>query len=193
MRRLLALLAVLALAAVLVVGLTQAGGGGTPEQDATAFDLDAAKERLQGSPAPLAALHEQSAEILDGGTDAFEERLRELRGHPVVINKWASWCLPCREEFPVFQQVATDRGKAVAFLGVNGHDAREPAREFLDERPLPFPSYRDFDEDIARAIEAPANYPITVFVDRRGETAYIHQGPYRDAAALEADIDRYLP
>jgi thiol-disulfide isomerase/thioredoxin len=185
------ILGVLMLTAVVVVGLSQAGGGGE-EEPAPAFDLDAALARLEGAPAPLAALHRQSSKLLEGGVPAFEKRLRELRGTPVVINKWASWCGPCRAEFPVFQRVATARGKEVAFLGSNSGDSTDPAREFLAEYPIPFPSYLDPDEKIARAIEAPANYPITVFVDARGDTAFIHQGPYETEQDLNADIDRYL-
>ena len=109
-----------------------------------------------------------------------------------MINKWASWCNPCRAEFPAFQQVATARGKQVAFLGVNASDARDPARRFLADFPVPFPSYVDPDEKIARRLKAPANYPITVFVDRAGKTAFIHQGGYTSQADLERDIDQYL-
>jgi cytochrome c biogenesis protein CcmG, thiol:disulfide interchange protein DsbE len=185
------ILGVLMLTAVLVVGLSQAGGG-SEEEPAPAFDLDAALARLDGAPAPLARLHAQSSELLDGGVPAFEQRLKELRGKPVVINKWASWCGPCRAEFPVFQRVATTRGKEIAFLGSNSSDATDDARDFLERYPIPFPSYLDPDEKIASAIEAPANYPITVFVDKRGETAYIHQGPYETERDLNADIDQYL-
>jgi cytochrome c biogenesis protein CcmG, thiol:disulfide interchange protein DsbE len=184
------ILGVLILTAALAVGLTQAGGGG--EEEAAPFDLQAALAQLEGAPEPLARLHEQSSELLEGGVPAFKARMRELRGTPVVINKWASWCGPCRAEFPVFQRVATERGKEIAFLGSNSSDSTEPAREFLAEFPIPFPSYLDPDEKIARAIKAPANYPITVFVDERGETAFIHQGPYETERDLNADIDRYL-
>ena len=181
---------VLALTAVLAVGLSQAGGGATPE--AAPFDLRDARRQLAGAPRPLAALHEQSAELLGGGVPAFQARLDALEGHPVVINKWASWCNPCRAEFPAFQQVATRHGREIAFLGVNSHDSTQPARRFLARYPVPFPSYVDPDENIARALKAPANYPVTVFLDARGDTAFIHQGAYRDSASLEADIDRYL-
>jgi cytochrome c biogenesis protein CcmG, thiol:disulfide interchange protein DsbE len=188
------ILGVLMLTAVIVVGLSQAGGGGDEDPTPTAppFDLQAALAELEGAPAPLAALHAQSSELLDGGVPAFNARLDELRGTPVVINKWASWCGPCRAEFPVFQRVATERGKEVAFLGTNSGDSTQPAREFLAEYPIPFPSYLDPDEKIAREIKAPANYPITVFVDARGKTAFIHQGPYETEQDLTADIDRYL-
>jgi cytochrome c biogenesis protein CcmG, thiol:disulfide interchange protein DsbE len=187
------ILGVLMLTAILVVGLSQAGGDSDETTEpAAAFDLQAARRQLDGAPAPLAALHEQSAQLLDGGVPAFEKRLAALAGRPVVINKWASWCGPCRAEFPVFQQVATERGKEVAFLGVNSHDSSAPARDFLAEYPIPFPSYVDPDEKIASSIKAPANYPITVFLDARGETAFIHQGPYETEQDLTADIERYL-
>jgi cytochrome c biogenesis protein CcmG, thiol:disulfide interchange protein DsbE len=183
-------LGVVVLTVVLVVGLSQAhksdGGKAQP------FDLSTAQRRLQGAPAPLAKLHAQSSKLLEGGVPGFEARLASLRGHPVVINKWASWCNPCRAEFPAFQQAATARGRQVAFLGVNGFDSSTPARHFLAEFPVPFPSYVDPDEKIARRIKAPANYPITVFLDRHGKTAFIHQGGYTTGAQLERDIDRYI-
>jgi cytochrome c biogenesis protein CcmG/thiol:disulfide interchange protein DsbE len=182
------------LTAVLVIGLSQAGErteDPTTEESAP-FDLAAAQRQLAGAPAPLAELHAQSSQLLEGGVPAFRKRLKELRGTPIVINKWASWCGPCRAEFPAFQQLATKRGKEIAFLGINASDATSDAREFLAEYPVPFPSYRDPDEEIARAVQAPANYPITLFVDERGRTAFIHQGGYTSEEDLAADVERYL-
>jgi thiol-disulfide isomerase/thioredoxin len=193
MRRAAAIFAGLALAALLIVGLSQAGGDGGATSAERPFDLAQARRDLAGAPAPLAALHAQSARLIEGGPAAFRKRLAELRGHPVVVNKWASWCGPCRTEFPIFQSQAARHGKRVAFLGLNSGDSREPARRFLRAAPVPFPSYVDPDEDIARTIRAPANYPITIFFDPRGKLAFIHQGGYRDEADLAADIRRYLP
>ena len=193
MRRLFLVLGAVALVAVVAIGLAQAGGSGDePEQAAAPFDLDRAKQQLAGAPAPLAALHEQSSTILAGGKRAFEQRLAELEGHPVVINKWASWCRPCRAEFPVFQQVATDRGKELAFLGLNAEDKRPAAETFLADRPLPYPSYEDPDEAIARTLKASKYFPMTIFIDTNGQTAFIKAGEYTSRAELEADIDRYL-
>jgi cytochrome c biogenesis protein CcmG, thiol:disulfide interchange protein DsbE len=187
------LLGVVILTGVLVVGLSQAGDKGAgPATSQAPFDLATAKRELAGAPAPLAALHAQSGELLGGGIPAFERRLGELKGHPVVINKWASWCNPCRAEFPAFQQLATERGKDIAFLGLNAGDSEQPARKFLGQYPVPFPSYEDPDEKIARELKAPANYPITLFLDARGKTAFIHQGGYTSKQQLAADVERYL-
>jgi cytochrome c biogenesis protein CcmG/thiol:disulfide interchange protein DsbE len=187
------ILGVVILTGVLVVGLSQAGDKGVePVTTEAPFDLQDAKRQLAGAPAPLAALHAQSAQLLGGGVPAFEKRLAALKGHPVVINKWASWCNPCRAEFPAFQQLATERGKEIAFLGLNAGDSAQPARKFLAEYPVPFPSYEDPDEEIAREIKAPANYPVTLFVDAGGKTAFIHQGGYTSKEQLAADVERYL-
>ena len=192
MRRIAAILGGLVLAALLVIGLVQAGSGGgtTPRRT---FDLAKAQRELAGAPAPLASLHRQAARLLDGGRPAFRRRMATLKGYPVVVNKWASWCGPCRTEFPIFQSEAVKEGKRVAFVGVNAGDSRDPARRYLRATPLPFPSYVDPSEKIARSIRAPANYPITVFFDRRGRLLYIHQGGYRRQADLAADLRRYLP
>jgi thiol-disulfide isomerase/thioredoxin len=194
MRRVLVLFAAAALVALVAIGLGQARRDDDESRAGAAaaprFDLDHAKQRLAGAPAPLAALHAQSNALLPGGVSAFRERLRALRGYPVVVNKWASWCGPCRNEFPILEQVATARGKEVAFLGVNVRDKDPAARAFLDRRPLPYPSYTDPDEEIGRALETPALYPVTVFIDARGKR-FTHVGEYRTEADLAADVDRY--
>ena len=189
MRRVLYILAAAALVDVVVVGLDQAGRDDEDKAPAQTFDLEKASQQLAGAPAPLAALYEQPNTILESG---FDKRVAALKGHPIVINKWASWCRPCRAEFPIFQQVTTERGKEVAFLGVNAADKRPAAEKFLDERPLPYPSYEDPDEDIARELEAAKFFPMTVFVDANGDTAFVKAGEYTSRAELEADIDKYL-
>jgi cytochrome c biogenesis protein CcmG, thiol:disulfide interchange protein DsbE len=145
----------------------------------------------KGAPPKLAAIHEQADELLDGGTEAFEGRVRELRGTPIVVNKWASWCGPCRAEFPFFQSQAAEHGAKVAFLGVNSNDGEDSAREFLSEFPVPYPSYLDPKLEIAAAIDAAVEFPATAFYDSEGEIAYVRRGGYASEDELAADIERY--
>src|SRR5207248_11367599 len=113
-------LAVVALVVILVIGLTQASHNAPSQAAAGRFDLRAAQRRLAHAPEPLRSLYAQANQLLAGGRSAFARRMGRLRGHPGVINKWASWCIPCRAEFPMFQTVAARRGTQVAFVGVNG-------------------------------------------------------------------------
>jgi thiol-disulfide isomerase/thioredoxin len=173
----------------LVIGLTQASGGG--EDDGTSFDLPAAKRELATAPAPLKGVYAQANELIGGGKSAFDGRLDQLRGHPVVVNKWASWCGPCQAEFAIFQSVAQEKGKQVAFLGIDGHDVDTAAKRFLAKRPLPFPSYTDPDDEIATDHKVAVGFPMTMFIDRAGKTAFIHTGQYKTRADLLRDIERY--
>jgi cytochrome c biogenesis protein CcmG/thiol:disulfide interchange protein DsbE len=191
MRRLLAVLAGIALVAVLVIGLTQAGGKDSGEK-LPPFDLPAAKQKLAQAPAPLNGLYAQANELLGGGKPAFDRRLAALKGHPVVVNKWASWCVPCQSEFPILESVATKQGSQVAFLGINGRDVDTAANRFLAKRPLPFPSYKDPKDVIATDRKIAVGFPMTMFLDRKGKTAFIHAGTYTSADQLTRDIDRYL-
>lgn len=187
MRRALPLILGLGLGLILAIGIFQATGG-TEEEKAPPFSLEQSLAKLRGAPEPLAGLHAQASDLVEG---SVEKRLAELKGHPVVVNKWASWCGPCRAEFPVFQQVATELGKEVAFLGINASDNREDAADFLRQFPLPFPSVVDPSEAMARKAGMPANYPMTAFYDARGKRTFVHQGQYRSAGDLRADIERY--
>jgi len=140
----------------------------------------------------LTALHGQAGRLLGGGTAAFHARLAQLRGYPVVVNKWASWCGPCQVEFPSFQRASVRFGRQVAFLGVDGKDHDQAAVAFLARFPVSYPSYSDPGEAIARSIQAATYYPQTLYLDRRGKVVYDHAGPYLNAAALAQDIQRYL-
>jgi thiol-disulfide isomerase/thioredoxin len=188
-RRILLLLGAVGVVAVVVIGLSQANTGGDPGTSTLSAQEQRAK--LAGAPAPLAALHRDAGRLLDGSTSEVQARLKSLRGHAVVVNKWASWCGPCRLEFPVFQRVGVKLGKQVAFVGLDGKDNVGDARRFLRDNPVPYPSYQDPDERLARKLKAGTYYPTTVFISADGKIAYTHQGGYVDDAKLEADIRRY--
>ena len=173
------------IAACACVALAACGSEEQPER----VEIDPA--RLAGAPAALAKVHSQAGRLLDGGAEAFKRRLKELRGYPVVVNKWASWCGPCRHEFPFFQEQALKRAKRVAFLGVDSNDNDRDAREFLRDYPVPFPSYNDPKLEIAAVFGAVQAFPSTAYYDSKGELAYVHQGGYPSEAKLAADIERY--
>jgi len=184
---------VIALGAAIGVGLKQAssdGGTASAYPEALKPSATEVQQKLGGAPAPLAALHAQSNELLGGERAALRERLAQVKGHPAVVNVWASWCGPCRAEMPVLQRVALDRGREVAFIGVNRKDERGAARRFLRRAPLSFPSYEDPDGEIYDWYGL-AGAPATVFYDERGRRAFVHQGPYTSVEALEEDVDRY--
>jgi cytochrome c biogenesis protein CcmG/thiol:disulfide interchange protein DsbE len=180
----LAALVTLALATLLGAGC------GASEGDLDGSHPDYAKA-LAGSPPPLAALHKQGNELLGGGIDAYEKRIASLHGYPVVANIWASWCGPCRQEFPVLQKLAARYGKKVAFLGVNSEDSTDAAATFLGEVPVPYPSYTETGKDILYSVGGAGGFPDTAFYDRAGKLVSLHQGPYRDESELEADVRRY--
>jgi cytochrome c biogenesis protein CcmG/thiol:disulfide interchange protein DsbE len=146
---------------------------------------------LAGAPTPLAALYMEGNELLPGGTDAFEKRIAALKGFPAVVNVWASWCGPCRFEFPTLQKLSAKYGKRVAFLGVDSQDSDDAAATFLAEAPVPYPSYTDPDQGIAEAIGATRGLPDTAFYRRDGELCYLKQGPYTEHAELTTDIQRF--
>ncbi len=188
-KALIAGLAALVVAAV-VVGLSQTETT-TEAPVSAALSTEQIAERLRGAPAPLAAVHAQANDLLGGERTAVRERLEALKGHPVVVNKWASWCGPCRAEFPHFQSLSVELGKEVAFLGLNSGDNRGDAMEFLEEFPVSFPSFTDPNEKVALDLGASAAYPVTIFYDASGEKTHVKQGQYATEAALRADIERY--
>jgi cytochrome c biogenesis protein CcmG/thiol:disulfide interchange protein DsbE len=167
-------------AAILLVCLAilaTAGCGAEPKAGATATSL--------------AALDAQANQLLGGGPTAFAKQVKALHGHPIVVNQWASWCGPCRFEFPFFQRLAAQYRGRVAFLGVDAQDNKGDAERFLKQRPLPYPSYFDLSADTARTFKGGLAWPTTAFYDTGGKLTRTHPGAYATQAKLDEDIRRY--
>jgi cytochrome c biogenesis protein CcmG/thiol:disulfide interchange protein DsbE len=110
---------------------------------------------------------------------------------PVVVNKWASWCGPCRSEFPFFGSQAKKRKGEVVFVGVNSQDNRADAKEFLEEHPVPYKHFEDPNQDIAASFNGVQGFPVTAYYGADGKREFVHYGGYASEAQLAEDIDRY--
>jgi cytochrome c biogenesis protein CcmG/thiol:disulfide interchange protein DsbE len=127
---------------------------------------------------------------LPGGVDEFEAYVAK-HDKPVVVNKWASWCGPCRFEFPFFDSQAKKRKGEVVFVGVNSEDNRADAQDFLAEHPVPYKHFEDPRQEIAASFNGVQGFPVTAFYRADGEREYVHIGGYASEADLAEDIERY--
>ncbi len=120
-----------------------------------------------GKPAPDFALKSTTGQNL---------RLSEYRGEVVMINFWATWCGPCRQEMPLLDDLY-NRYERVGFklLGVNIDDDSQRAIDMMRELGVNFPVLFDATKDVSKLYDVNA-MPVTVIVDREGNVRHIHQG-----------------
>lgn len=179
-----------ALLAALLAAALLAACGSEDGESSPAPDYEAA---LQQAPPKLARLYANGDELITGGEEAFDETLESVRGYPVVVNNWASWCGPCRTEFPWFQRAAAEHLDEIAFLGVNSEDSPEAYETFLRDRPVPYPSVEDPGMEIGEWIGTTlvGGLPNTFFYDREGKLLYAHQGQYTSEDDFRADLEKY--
>ena len=126
-----------------------------------------ASSGLTGQPAPDFALKSSTGQNL---------RLSEYRGDVVMINFWATWCGPCRQEMPLLDELYA-RYQRVGFnlLGVNIDDDSSRAMAMIRELGVSFPVLFDASKDVSRLYEVDA-MPVTIIVDREGNVRHVHQG-----------------
>ena len=122
---------------------------------------------LEGQPAPDFALKSASGANL---------RLSEYRGDVVLINFWATWCGPCRQEMPLLDDLYT-RYERVGFklLGVNIDDDSRRAMQMVEELDVSFPVLFDERKEVSKLYKVEA-MPVTVLVDRDGNVRHVHHG-----------------
>ena len=102
--------------------------------------------------------------------------LAELKGHPVVLNFWASWCGPCRKEHPVLEWGAREFGSQAVFMGIVFEDTEDNARTFLQEMGASFPQLIDPKSRISVDYGV-SGVPETYFIDANGIIMGKHVGP----------------
>jgi cytochrome c biogenesis protein CcmG/thiol:disulfide interchange protein DsbE len=185
----------LPLVAALILGACGSGSGGSADgasaDSGSQPPSTSEAPSTSGLPRALAANAKQANQIVGEGTDDFQKRLEQLRGHPVVVNQWASWCTSCRFEFPFFADAVKRYRAEVAFVGLDSQDDRGSAESFLEEFPVGFPSILDPDARVAGANGGGQAWPTTMFFDRKGELVNVKLGAYATAELLRQDIERW--
>jgi cytochrome oxidase Cu insertion factor (SCO1/SenC/PrrC family)/thiol-disulfide isomerase/thioredoxin len=143
---------------------------------------------LEGSPPALVSLHHQAARII-GNYSGLARRIHSLRGYPIVLNVWASWCVACRAEFNLFAAASDRYGKRVAFIGADADDSAGDARAFLQQHRVSYPSYTVSTTQLTFA--SIIGLPDTIFISKSGKVAYFHSGQYASQSDLDSDIASY--
>jgi cytochrome c biogenesis protein CcmG/thiol:disulfide interchange protein DsbE len=115
--------------------------------------------------------------------DGPKVTLSGLRGRPMVVNVWASWCPPCAREMPYLVQARAAAGDRVLFLGIDLEDAREQGLAWARDLGMNFPSVYDPDGDVKKPLGL-LGPPVTYFVRSDGTIAFTHSGPLASAAQV---------
>jgi thiol-disulfide isomerase/thioredoxin len=137
-----------------------------------------------------AALPDLSLPCLGASSGAEAVPLRRLTGRPMVVNLWASWCGPCREELPAMARLSGAAGDRLRVVGVASLDVPANSVSFAADNRLPFPSLQDRDGDLERALRR-NGLPVTVLVRSDGTVAYVYQGtPLTDTTLRELVRDK---
>lgn len=147
----------------------------------------AARSASDGDPDADAGGVTASFEMLDGTTGS----LAQYRGTPLVLNFFASWCVPCLAEMPGFERVHQDLDGEIAFLGMNLQDRVEDGRRVVEQTGVTYDIARDPDGSIFASFEGIA-MPTTVFVDADGRVVDLHSGEITASALRDRIADVLL-
>lgn len=130
----------------------------------------------QGDPVPTATLP-----TLPPGGDAS---LEDFRGKWVLLNVWASWCVPCRDESPALEQFEKDNRGSISVLGVDTRDLSGDAMKFLEEYDINYAQIRDASGDYADDLKT-TGVPESFLIDPAGNLVAHYSGPFRTKAEIE--------
>lgn len=133
-------------------------------------------------PAPAIGHPAPDFTLTDSAGKAF--KLSELRGKPVVLNFWATWCPPCRAEMPELQSASERLAGEVAIVGVNQGESAEQVLTFAQQLGLTFPMPLDGKMEVSREYLA-RSLPTTYFIDREGVIRHMQVGPLTEATLAQ--------
>lgn len=168
----LATLSIILVAITVPVVLSTAGAlNATPAPD---IDLPPVAPTITPGPAPQLPLQ---------GLDGAMHTLEEWQGRTVLLNYWATWCIPCRSEMPLLARYHESRDD-VTVIGVNYREDWDAAQDYVDELALPFPILLDEDAELAKRLGV-LGLPTTYLIDRSGRLVTTHIGEL-DEAEIEA-------
>ena len=120
-----------------------------------------------GSPAPAFSLNGRSGQAVS---------LAQYKGQVVMLNFWASWCGPCRQEMPLLESIYKKYNKlGFTLIGVNVEPDSKAANDWLRETPVSFPVIYDTDGKVSKLYEV-GGMPSTVIIDRGGKLRMVHRG-----------------
>lgn len=151
---------------LVILGLLLAGCGGADEGSHDAADA------LEPQDAPA-----YQAATLEGDSVA----LSDLQGEVVLLNVWATWCTPCRQEIPELQALHeehADRGLRVVGVTVDSRSAEPQVRQFIEEFDMTYDVWVDPDQTAVSTFEA-IGVPLTVLIDREGQIVWRHLGAFQ--------------
>lgn len=145
----------------------------------------------------IAELATSSGDLIQLGDTAYDFTLNDLdgnlislsdyRGRPVILNFWATWCVPCRVEMPELQQALNDyEDEGLAILALNQQESREAVEAFFEEFDLSLTSLLDSEGTVSRLYSIVV-FPGTVFINADGQVTAIHRG-----VLVREQIDDYL-
>jgi cytochrome c biogenesis protein CcmG, thiol:disulfide interchange protein DsbE len=129
-----------------------------------------------------------------GYNGATEVKLSSLHGKVVMINFWASWCIPCEQEAADLQKAweAYQPGGEVIFLGIDYVDTPLKGAAYLQKFSITYPNGPDVQESISPIFNRNMGVPETYFIDRTGNLRHIQIGPFISVAEIKAIIDPLL-
>ena len=163
--------------------IVASGGSGASTSAAAPLKVNTA-----GLSSKFVANAKDANRVIDG---QITNKLAELRGVPVVVNQWASWCPNCKAAFGYSAHLAKAYRGKVAFVGLDSQDERGKAQAFLKDHPVEYPSIFDDSAAQAQTIGGGQGRPTTIFFNAKGQRTYVRPGGYTTEDSLNNDIRHY--